>query len=897
MMEKEYEIEFFHENNFVRRYCKSCGRAFWSLGESETCGETPCQEYTFIGKSPMSKKLTPSEMREEFLSFLESRDHKRIRRYPIVARWRDDVFYTQASIYPFQPWVIGGVAKPPANPLAISQTCVRFNDIDNVGKTGQHFTMFEMMAHHAFNTKDQFIYFKDRTVELCHEFLTRNLGVDPNAVTYAEAWWEGGGNSGPCFEVILGGAELATLVFMVNREENGRRVPMDTQVVDTGYGLERFAWVSQGTPSAYEAVFGEVLTQLKNLCGVKGDEKALEDYSKIAGMMKVETLAEVKEVRRRTAERIGISLEDLIQKVTPMENLYLICDHARALMFILNDGVVPSNVKEGYFARLLVRRAMRALDVLGLKMSLADVISMQINYFKRDFPELLENEKSILKLIEVEQTRYKETLSKGRGIVGRLESQLQGRSFDVEKLVELYDSHGLNPEVVREFAKVPVEIPEDFYKRVAARHEPIEEERKVEFLVPEGTPPTRLRVYEDRNKKRFMAKVLDFFDNAVILDQTYFYPEGGGQEADWGEIGPLIVVDVQKVGNVVLHLVKGTASLQKGKRVRCSINWERRENLMRNHTATHIIMGAARRVLGNHVWQTGAHKGEELARLDITHYNNLSKEEYEQIERMANEVVLSNLRVSSKFMERDVAESKFGFRLYQGGCVPGKEIRVVEIPEWDAEACGGTHCSRTSEVGLIKLLRTRRIQDGVLRIEYAAGRSAVDQVQKQSKAIEEMSSSLGVLPELLPSSVERFYKEWKEFRKEVERLKEEEATIRVKNLLLTAEEVSGVKVAVYSAGKDMKDLMVLAKQLISARGVVAILGAKNSTASLLIARSADVDIDCSKIIEIACQAIEGRGGGKTDFAQGGGAKVEGLEEGLKKAKEEVVLQLRGLKVV
>ncbi|MFN3528270.1 MAG: alanine--tRNA ligase-related protein, partial [Candidatus Altarchaeaceae archaeon] len=178
--------------------------------------------------------------------------HKIINRYPIVARWRDDVFFTQASIYNFQPHVLNGTVEPPANPLAISQPCIRFNDIDNVGKTGRHFTMFEMMAHHAFNKEDKFIYFKDRTVELCNILLTERLGISPEHISYVEEEWEGGGNSGPCFEVIVDGIELATLVFMMYENFNGKKKLMNMQVVDTGYGLERFVWMSQGKENAYE---------------------------------------------------------------------------------------------------------------------------------------------------------------------------------------------------------------------------------------------------------------------------------------------------------------------------------------------------------------------------------------------------------------------------------------------------------------------------------------------------------------------------------------------------------------------------------------------------------------------------------------------------------------------
>src|SRR6266480_1606360 len=501
MPESEYEVELFRKQGFTRQTCAKCGKAFWSLGHHETCGEAPCQEYDFIGNPPFKKKLTYRAMREDFLSFLEQNGHTRVKRYPIVARWRDDVFFVQASVYPFQPWVISRQASPPANPLAISQPCVRFVDIDNVGKTGQHFTLFEMMAHHAFNFPEHPIYWKDHTVELCQLFLTERLGVDPTLVRYKEAWWEGGGNSGPCLEVVFGGAEAATLVFMQNRDVNGHRVPMDTTVVDTVYKASR------------------------------GDTCATRSST---------------EIRRQTAERVGISVEDLVAQVSPLEALYTICDHARALIFLLGDGVVPSNAREGYFARLLVRRGLRALKDLNITYSLADTVSFMIDQIREDYPEFFFNKGDILKLLKVEETRYKETLEKGRTTVAKIaeERKAAGKRFDVETLIELYDSHGLNPDVVRDFTDVPVEIPDDFYARVAARHErPIRVEPEKKIQVSKDLPPTKLRVYEDKRKRSFRAKVLAVEGEAVVLDQTYFYPEGGGQEADHGTIADREVYD------------------------------------------------------------------------------------------------------------------------------------------------------------------------------------------------------------------------------------------------------------------------------------------------------------------------------------------------------------------
>ena len=887
MPESPYEVELFRTQGFTRQVCAKCGTPFWSLGQHETCGEAPCQEYDFLGQSPFKKRLTYRAMREDFLSFLEQNGHTRVRRYPIVARWRDDVFFTQASVYPFQPWVISGQASPPANPLAISQPCARFNDVDNVGKTGQHFTMFEMMAHHAFNFPGKPVYFKDRTVELCHTFLTERLGLDPTVVRYKENEWRGGGNSGPCFEVVFGGAEPATLVFMMNREVDGKDVPMDTQVVDTGYGLERLTWISQGTTSAYEAVFGDALAYLKRATGAKRvDEAILQEYAKVAGMLKVENLGDVREIRRQTAERVHLTVEELVAQISPLESLYTVCDHSRALIFLLGDGVMPSNSREGYFARLLIRRGLRALKDLNISYTLADTISFMIDQMREDYPEFFLNKGDILKLLKVEEQRYRETLEKGRAIVGRMEGELRAadKTFGVDALLELYDSHGLNPDVVREFSTLPVEVPDDFYARVAQRHiQPVREAEK-KPAVPDDLPLTKLRVYEDRRKRVFRAKVLAVHGEAVVLDQTYFYPEGGGQEADHGTIGGYEVHDVQKVRGSVLHLVRGDASRLVGKRVRCEIDAERRDALTRNHSATHIVLGAARKVLGNHVWQAGAHKAQEFARLDITHYDALSEDEVARIEDLANGRVLQDGLVRSKFMPRDMAERKYGFRLYQGGSVPGGELRVVEIPKWDAEACGGTHVSNAADVGFIKILRTTRIQDGVVRIEYAAGTAALAAVRAQERELTKAAEALGVGTSQVASATDRILEEWHEQRRQLERVRADLAGAAAKNLLEGAVNLGGVKVVVRQIDGEMRDLMALSKEICADPKALAILGARSASgASLIVSHGTEVPVDARAIFQEAVKSIEGKGGGRPDFTQGAGPRSDGLTEALETA--------------
>ncbi len=365
-----------------------------------------------------------------------------------------------------------------------------------------------------------------------------------------------------------------------------------------------------------------------------------------------------------------------MQVVGPMEDIYVVCDHSRALAFMLNDGVVPSNVREGYFARMLVRRALRSMRTLDLKMTLDEIVGQQVDYFSPYFPELSENREDIMSLVKVEEQRYYETLDRGRSLVQRLSKDLKpGEHFEGEKLIDLYDSHGLNPEIVKEFSTVPVDIPDNFYMLVGKLHEqPTSEETIKKEEYPLDMPETKLAYYEDPDKFDFEAKVIAVIKDGVILDHTYFYPEGGGQEADHGLMETYEVTNVVKVRNTVLHQLEGKNTIPVGTLVKCKVDRPRRLQLMRHHTAAHIINGSARKMFGNHIWQSGAHKGVEEARLDITHFENLSDDQREELERRCNEVVLEDHKVTMTFMPRDEAERKYGFRLYQGGVVPGKII-------------------------------------------------------------------------------------------------------------------------------------------------------------------------------------------------------------------------------
>ncbi len=891
MSQSDFDLEFFNDNGFKRSVCPKCGRAFWSLGDWESCGEPPCDEYSFIDDSPMNSPMDLHQTREAYLSFFEENGHGRVSRYPIVARWRNDVFFTQASIYDFQPYVIDGTIEPPANPLTISQTCVRFNDIDNVGKTGRHFTFFEMLAHHVFNRKDrEEIYFKSKTAELCHRFFTERLGTDPRKLRYIEEWWEGGGNSGPCLEVILDGVEVATLVFMMYRETPTGREMMDTQVVDTGYGLERICWVSQGTSSAYEAVFGSVVEELKTMAGIEYDPRVMKEYAKIAGMTNAKTAADIREIRERTAARLGMSYDELMATVGPLEDVYVICDHSRALAIMLNDAVVPSNVQEGYFARLLVRRALRSIRSLGLKIRLSEVVAKQVEEFSTVIPELAHNRSDIMNLVEVEEDRYHDTLSRGRQLVSRLTKDLApGEGIGGDKLIELYDSHGLNPEIVAEFTDVPVDIPDDFYIQVTTRHEAAEQSAEVASHLPRDLPETYPLYYEDVKEPEFDAEVIAIIGDDVVLNRSAFYPEGGGQEWDLGTLSGKEVRQVVKAGRTVFHNVPGH-SFSVGDVVKGSIDLDRRRQLMSHHTAAHVINGVCQKMFGNHIWQAGANKGIDSARLDITHYENFSPEDIAIIERESNRLMMLDIPTVIEVIPRDDAEAKYGFRLYQGGTVPGKMIRVVSIPDVDSEACGGLHVDRTGKIGPIRIVRSKRIQDGVVRIEYVSGMAAVKAMQDDRDTVAAVSEELNVPRNQVRDAVVRTRTELRSAQKALDSLKCEMSQNASGDLLSKAVDVDGVRVVCHMASEG-EDVDQISKTLSENADVLAVVAAAGPKVRILVSRGKDVGVDCREVLKGIMSIVGGGGGGKPDFAQGGGGNQNMVGEALTNVSE-VVKQIK-----
>ena len=886
-----YRLRFFLENGFQRKECKSCKRHFWTLDpDRELCGDSPCVPYSFINDPPTKRRYTVKEMREAFLSFFEKRGHTRVRRYPVIARWRDDIFLTIASIACFQPHVTSGDVPPPFNPLTISQPCIRMNDLDNVGKTGgRHLSIFEMMAHHAFSTKEKEVYWKEDTVRYHHELLTEDLGIDEKEIAYIEHWWEGGGDAGPDLEGIVRGLELSTLVFMQYRKVGSEYRDLPLRIVDTGYGLERFTWVSQGTPTAFEAVYGRLFDGFIKLSKIdKPEAKVLAETTRLAGMMNVVDEGSLRSARKRVADLLGMDADSLERQLKPIETVMVILDHTRALTFMLSDGVVPSNVQAGYLARLIIRRVKRMMDSIGLETPLSELLSMQASYWRDQFPDLTERVEYITKVADLEVSRYIKTIEQGTSLVLRIikeEGISRAGALPLNKLIELYDSNGLPPEIVKEVSEaqgVKVEIPDTFDTIVAERHSassPSADTKTEQKDILEGLPTlptTDLVYYNDPKAQRLKAKVLYSDERRIVLDRTIFYPEGGGQLSDSGKITgkgkEAGVVEAQKSRNVVVHFVKGGAQFRASEEVECTVDWQRRMSLARHHSSTHILLGAARRVLGEHVWQEGAQKSVDRSRLDISHFEKVTPAQLKEMELVANRVIQECRPIKAYFEERNKAEQRFGVRLYQGGVVYGPTIRVVEIDGWDVEACGGIHCANTGEIGVIKIIKSERIQDGVERIEFASGEPALRFVQSVESVLQEVSKTINTPVERVEKAASKLMEDFSDSKKDLDRLRRSLATEIYPTVIAAAEPVGKFKlVSRVFDSLSGGDLLAVGSRTVELAPRAVVLFASKTDGNIVVMTGADAikaGANAGKIAEAFTLALKGRGGGKPEVGQG-----------------------------
>ncbi len=899
--EKYYKVSLFERLGFSRQSCGICKKFYWSLAPRSCCPDH--ENYSFIGNPPTSKRLSYTQSWEETKKYFEKNGHKIVNRYPVVCRWRDDLYYTIASIVDFQRIAENKVVfELPYNPLVVPQMCLRFNDIENVGISGRHYTSFCMVGQTC-NADIKGGYWKDRCIDLDFGLLVDVLGISPKEITFVEDVWIGAGAFGSSLEYFVRGLELGNAVFTEFEGTEKKYHPMKNKIIDMGAGLERFSWITNGTSTSYDCTFEPVLKKVYSILGL-GHFSSLDNNSSESEMLanyfsrvssKLESNTDIKIIKKLVSKELKIDYEKLQEIITPYESLFTILDHIKTLIFAISDGSLPSNVGGGYNLRVLLRRSLSILKKSGFKLRISDIVDMHIDQLQTLYPELNYFRNDIFTILDIESKRFVETQNRISSISAKIKKD--SNRLELDDLIRLYESDGITPDYLVDMGLLGT-VPTNFYTKLSELHSSTQPNKKDknEIVIDsdldlDSLIKTQLLYYQHPTKHIFDAKITKKInENTVVLDKTCYYPRGGGQEPDTGYIGTFKVDNVIKIKDIVFHHTIEKNNLIEGEKVNCIVGKERRQSITKNHTSTHIINQSCKNTLGSWVWQNSAFKEENYARLDITHHSALNKKEIQEIEKRANDIVRANLPVYINTFDRGIAEQNYGFRIYQGGVVPSNNVRIVNIGGLDIEACGGTHVLNTGEIGLIKIIKTERIQDGVVRLEFVSGENALKHIQKQDDQLQHIVTSLGTSKEKVLDSFSKNLEEFENSKKKIKSIIKNISKVYLQHILNKATSIRSKT----TTSKYVKLFFIIEDELdeefhlaIGQNSTesdpdliyVAVINGKSSAKVIsFCGENSSKIINAGLIAKSASSILNGSGGGSPNFGQGGGKSTDNINK-------------------
>lgn len=637
-----------------------------------------------------------------------------------------------------------------------------------------------MLGIQVFNFPNDYKFFKDECVEFNFKWLTEELNIPKEEITFVEDVWAGGGNLGPSIEYFVRGLEVGNMVFMQYKTfPDGSREELKIKVIDTGIGLERIPWLMNGTATSYMVVFKNAFEYLSEKLQIVPDQGIWEKFGPYSSQLDVDEAEDINKTWQQIADLIGKDLQTVKEQISPVKDMYIVLDHTRTVMITIIDGSLPSNVGGGGNVRNILRRVFAVLHKNGWweKIGKMEGFLELFEYHQKDmegiFGEFKEY-KSFNEIIEVEYDRWSNTDEAMKANLLKLLKKRKG-VLSLNDWDLCMSSYGIPADTISEISGL--EIPTNLYYFIADKKDRITKAAPVVLYDTSHLPETENLYYQNHHLYDFDAKITDIFlnvteenkQNIIILDKSAFYPTSGGQIHDMGSIWigetEYQVINVEKVGKSILHMViphlEGDKGDYIGKEVKCHVDEIRRNQLRSNHTGTHIVFAACRKVLGPHVWQNGAKKTLDMAHLDITHYKSLTREQELLIENAANRIICQSSKINKYMMDKSEAEKEYGFSLYQGGIVPGNELRIVNIEGVDTEACCGTHCDNTSEVGWIKMINSRRISDGIVRLYYIANEKAMQVMNKETMLLQDLGKLWGISqPEIYPTA-KRFFEDFK----------------------------------------------------------------------------------------------------------------------------------------
>lgn len=878
------------------------------------------------------KYLGVNEIREEFLKFFESKDHLRLPSFPLVPRNDNSLLLINSGMAPMKAYFTGQEI-PPSKRVTTCQKCIRTGDIDNVGKTARHGTFFEMLGDFSFGD-----YFKNEIVPWSWEFVTKVLEIpeDRLYVTIYEEddetgkiwhdvvglpwdrivklgkednfWEHGTGPCGPCTEIYYDrgpeyGCDSPTcgvgcdcdrymefwnlVLTQFNAEEDGTYTELAMKNVDTGMGLERMATIMQGVDSIFDV---DTVKSIRDAVCAKANVEYGKDH------------------------KTDVSVR-------------VITDHIRSVTMMTADGVLPSNEGRGYVLRRLLRRAARHGKLLGIEGEfLAELSKSVIACSGEAYPELVEKQDYIFKILSIEENSFYKTIDKGMEILKADMEEMKAAGEKVmsgEKSFRLYDTYGFPVDLTKEIlAEEGMEIDEDaFTAEMKAQKERARSARaKSNYMGAAETVynelPVELEtafagydVYDVANAKivalvanEAVAETAQAGDTvAVFLDRTPFYAESGGQVGDQGviktETGVVKVTNcVKVVGGKIAHMGEVTEGLvQVGEMACASIDVELRMASSRNHSATHLLHKALRTVLGTHVEQAGSYVSADRLRFDFTHFAAMTADEIKEVERLVNDAIFASYDVHTDEMSIDEARNRGAMALF--GEKYGEVVRVVDMGGYSIELCGGAHLKNTAQVGSFKILSENGVAAGVRRIEAVTGKEALKHYQAQEDEIKEICRLVKSTPDKLLSRLEQLLAEQKETAKELEKLKAKMAGGAADEMLSGKVEIGGVAVlAAEVKDMDVNALRTLGDQLKQklGSGVVVLASGKDGKVNLMAMATDDVvkkGVHAGNIIKAAAAVCGGGGGGRPNMAQAGGKDASKIADALEKAKAVVAEQL------
>ncbi len=859
-----------------------------------------------------------NELRDQYLKFFESKGHLRHKSFPLVPQNDKSILLINAGMTPLKKYFTGEV-EPPRKRMTTCQKCIRTPDIERVGITARHGTFFEMLGNFSFGD-----YFKNEAIAWAWEFITeviklpkdklwvtiyldddeaydiwtKKVGVDPEKIVRLgkeDNFWEhGSGPCGPCSEIHFDRGEAYgcgnpdckpgcdcdrfmefwNLVFtQFDSDGKGTYTRLANPNIDTGMGLERLACIMQGVNNLFE------VDTVKNI---------MQAVSDISG------------VKYGEGEKSDISLR-------------VITDHIRSTVFMIADGVVPSNEGRGYVLRRLLRRAARHGKMLGIKGSfLADLVPVVARENVSEYPELTEKLDYIKKIVDMDEERFGATIDSGLNILSELAEKAKKADGVIPgaEVFKLYDTFGFPIDLTRELAtEYGVKIDEEEFAKLMKEQK--ERARSARANISgwsdsskgliSGYAQTEFTGYtENISEAKVLGIIADDMnldsisegDCALILDRTSFYAESGGQVGDKGVIvsgdSELTVSDVKKQDGVFIHfctVAKG--EIKVGDTVKTEIDVARRESIRRNHSACHMLQAALRTVLGNHVEQAGSYVDEYRTRFDFSHYAALTAEEIAKVEAIVNREILASLPVET--IETDMEEAKKQGAMALFGEKYGKVVRLVKMGGFSSELCGGTHVDSTAKLGLFKILSDSSVAAGVRRIEAVTGAAILDLLREKDNLIEKTAKEMKVAnPNDIAKRAEQMQAEIKAAKSEIESLEAKIANSKLDAIKNSAKKVNDV--TVISAKID-------AITVDAARGLCDSIrdGDQSAVIVLAVVNEGKLNFVCAcgkdalahgmnagKIVKEIATVCGGGGGGRPDSATAGGKDISKIDAALAK---------------